>query len=89
MANGDFECVQVGTLARLAELERLHAPSTCLHPAVNDGPRIPLRWGSAATEVCSRCAMWRQTRVRDDLWQPPEELARCFADDEEARPRGN
>ncbi len=34
---------------------------TCRHPhaARRTGPRVPARWGSFATEVCTKCGKWR------------------------------
>lgn len=56
----------------------------CAHEWVNDGPRIPARWGSFATEICTDCGAWRQTRS-PSRWEPAEALAMAFADPEEAR----
>jgi hypothetical protein len=44
----------------------------CSHPKEQrgPGPRIPLRYGSAATEVCSACGGYRQTRIPNDRWEP-------------------
>ncbi len=41
----------------------------CTHPpdSVKPGPRSPLRWGSAPTEVCAMCGGHRLT----DRWQTP------------------
>jgi len=33
------------------------------------GPRIRLRYGSAATEICTRCRVWRDTRVPSERWR--------------------
>ena len=43
----------------------------CGHPpdCLSEGPRIPLRYGSAATEVCSACGGYRQIRS-PDRWEP-------------------
>lgn len=43
----------------------------CDHPpgAVTPGPRVPLRWGSAATEVCAKCGGHRVLHGRPD-WRP-------------------
>jgi hypothetical protein len=57
-----------------------HPP--CHHPWVNKGPRIPLRFGSAETVVCSSCGCWTQTRW--EKWQIPAELALAFQDEEES-----
>jgi hypothetical protein len=58
----------------------------CQHPMKNEGPRIPLRWGSAATMVCTDCGAWRQTRIVPSQWQPAAELAKSFCNEEEAIP---
>jgi len=44
-------------------MKREHSPS--------EGPRVPLRWGSACTQICVRCGMWREdmrTGVGATLW---------------------
>lgn len=47
---------------------RMNAP--CDHPAERqiDGPRIPLRWGSAATKMCTACGAWRDVRHPGTAW---------------------
>lgn len=60
------------------------AVETCTHEWVNEGPRIPLRWGSGATEICTDCGAWRQTRVPNEPWAPAATLAKSFIDPEEA-----
>jgi hypothetical protein len=44
----------------------------CNHPPemIAPGPRCPLRWGSAATEVCSGCGAYRQVRDPNGKWWP-------------------
>jgi hypothetical protein len=32
----------------------------CRHRQTVQGPRVPARWGSFATEVCIRCLRWRE-----------------------------
>lgn len=34
----------------------------CRHAELGDGPRMPLQYGSAPTEVCKACGMWRDAR---------------------------
>lgn len=46
-----------------AEVER--RTSGCQHFAVEDGPRTPLRHGSAATKVCRSCGAWH---IADPAW---------------------
>jgi hypothetical protein len=58
----------------------------CPHHFENEGPRIPLRYGSAATMICTACGAWRQTRVVPAQWEPAETLSRAFTDDEAAIP---
>ncbi len=33
----------------------------CKHPSRHriEGPRVPLRWGAAATQMCTKCGGWR------------------------------
>lgn len=56
---------------------------SCEHVDIGPGPRMPLLYGSAPTEVCIRCGMWRDARrprssypypkaLRD--WRPAKEL---------------
>lgn len=61
-------------------------PRECPHEWVNDGPRIPLRYGSAPTEVCTDCGAWRDIRPPVGAWRPAAELAFSFQDPEEAHP---
>lgn len=41
----------------------------CAHDRVLTGPRIPLRWGTAPTEVCSDCGAWRTTHHQPGRWR--------------------
>lgn len=34
----------------------------CKHTDLGEGPRLPLQHGSAPTEVCKDCGMWRDSR---------------------------
>ena len=47
-------------------------PGECTHYDTKDGPRIPLRWGSAPTVVCRLCGFWRDARSYcTPRWQAP------------------
>lgn len=35
---------------------------SCKHAELGEGPRMPLLYGSAATEICKACGAWRDTR---------------------------
>lgn len=37
----------------------MDAGKPCQHDNTEPGPRCPLRWGSAPTEVCKDCGMYR------------------------------
>lgn len=41
----------------------------CVHLEVSLGPRIPLRHGSAETEVCDYCKAWRTIHHTKGIWQ--------------------
>lgn len=43
--------------------------TTCSHPGVKNGPRVPLLHGSAPTAVCTRCGAWRTTLHSFGPWQ--------------------
>lgn len=57
----------------------------CSHPTeqLTDGPRVPLVYGSIATQVCA-CGMWRMMWSRPGPWRPAETLAEALeeTDDE-------
>jgi len=65
---------------------------TCSHAHLIDGPRIPLRWGSAASDVCKDCGVFRH-RPPPDMrypehswlyrWRPADELVEATAEDDE------
>jgi hypothetical protein len=38
------------------------ATSCCKHGDLGEGPRMPLMHGSAKTEVCKGCGVWRDAR---------------------------
>jgi hypothetical protein len=48
----------------------------CEHVDIGPGPRMPLLYGSAPTEVCAKCGMWRDARRPRDSFQYPEGAAR-------------
>lgn len=68
------------TVARLEHLRPNEAG--CPHPMEHrrPGPRIPLRYGTSATEVCADCGAWRTTAHTPGPWQgyPVEEAATAF-----------
>lgn len=47
---------------------------TCFHDAIELGPRVPLRYGSAPTEVCKDCGAYRTMHHTPGRWQsgPPD-----------------
>lgn len=47
--------------AATKERDRLQTPQ-CKHEHVGRGPRLPLVYGSAPTEVCLACGVWRDSR---------------------------
>lgn len=55
----------------------------CHHHNTKKGPRIPLRYGSAATLICLHCNWWRQERRSSFEWQPPEELTEALNRDDD------
>lgn len=42
----------------------------CPHQDREEGPRVPLRWGSAPTEVCRQCGAYRTMHHGPGRWQP-------------------
>jgi len=77
------EALAAARRVREAEL----AAGACAHAEANPGPRVPLRHGSAATEVCARCGDWRMTHHETDPerpWQPTDQLAMALQPDDEA-----
>jgi hypothetical protein len=73
----DFGAVEL-TKQNLREVyKRLRAVAklaACLHSETEPGPRVPLRWGSAATELCRACAAYRTLHHNPGEWQlgPPD-----------------
>jgi hypothetical protein len=60
----------------------------CRHPrtARRVGPRIPARYGSWATEMCSRCMSWRYDRggcKGDRFWRGLDEMVRLLHREDE------
>lgn len=58
--------------------------SDCTHDIVGEGPRLPLQHGSAPTEVCMRCGVWRdareEVRYRPAIkWREPRYLLIAIA----------
>lgn len=69
----------------LARLEHLRPPATgCAHPSEHrkPGQRVPLRYGSAETEVCAACGAWRTLAHGPGRWNTtPIEEALVEADE--------
>jgi hypothetical protein len=68
-------------IMRLLTKEARRAPSVqCQHAATHEGPRCPLRYGSAATEVCDSCGYWRTMHHMPGPWEsPPIPQEKCDA----------
>ena len=49
----------------------IQTPQTCpsCSSPIISGPRIPLVYGSAATEICTNCLAWRTTHHRSGKWR--------------------
>lgn len=78
---GDGMVAQFHELAAMARFEQ----EGCTHDGpLKPGPRIPLRWGSAATLICRRCGMWRQERTPTGPWQSPAALQEALDAEEPA-----
>jgi len=43
----------------------------CEHEETKEGPRSPLRYGSAPTEVCAHCGQWRMVHFPNCIWRDP------------------
>lgn len=46
---------------------------SCRHPSKHvspNGPRMPMRYGSAATDVCLECGAWRTDCHGKGKWRP-------------------
>jgi hypothetical protein len=54
----------------------------CDHPEADlrDGPRVPMRWGSGPTQVCSLCGSWRNTLHTPGPWLRPPIRTEADAD---------
>lgn len=47
-------------------------PGECTHYDTKDGPRMTLRWGTAATLICKLCGQWRDARhYATPRWREP------------------
>lgn len=55
----------------------------CLHDVFEDGPRVPLRYGSAPTDVCVMCGAWRTTHHVLGHWQRVETLEEALQESDE------
>lgn len=55
----------------------------CLHDIFEDGPRVPLAYGSAPTDVCVMCGAWRTTHHILGRWQLAETLEAALIEDGE------
>jgi hypothetical protein len=58
-------------------------PGECTHYSTETGPRVPLRYGSAPTQVCRLCGSWRTVHHVMGLWRPAHTLAEALKEDEE------
>lgn len=58
----------------------------CKHERTSRGANIPLRWGSARSEVCRDCGAFRERdhhgNLRDARWRPASEYAEAIAEQE-------
>jgi hypothetical protein len=54
----------------------------CEHKEVVEGPRLPLRYGSAATEVCQACGFYRYNLHKWSDWRAGPVRTEPFEDDE-------
>jgi hypothetical protein len=56
------------------EIEAQAAPAMkdrgCEHARRREGPRVPLRHGSAASEICEDCNAWRTMHHGPGRWHP-------------------
>ena len=55
----------------------------CLHDIFEDGPRVPLRHGSAPTDQCVMCGAWRTTHHVLGPWRPEDTLAEALIESDE------
>lgn len=58
---------------------------SCRHPVKNryTGKRIPVRFGTFATERCSACGGYRTTTHGYGLWRPNADYLESFKEDDE------
>jgi hypothetical protein len=54
----------------------------CDHKTVIDGPRVPLRHGSAKTLICVDCGSWRKSDF-NDRWRPADTYSLAFVEDDD------
>lgn len=53
------------------------------HASWHEGPRVPLRWGSAPTQVCNACGWWRLDHHGfKSMWRSPAALVEALEEDE-------
>lgn len=66
---------------------KLNTPigNECRHILAQEGPRIPLVYGSSPTQVCVECGAWRMTLHTIGPWRPSTELEEALRDDEDGR----
>lgn len=80
---GEHELIRISDPAVVEKIRHKHAnkptfqpsPDACPHLGpFEQGPRIPLSYGSAATLICKACGSWRQERQRMGPWRTRAEL---------------
>jgi len=57
----------------------------CEHTDTQEGPRIPLAYGSSPTLLCKDCFHWTQDRYGPHKWRSPETLIPALIDDKDER----
>lgn len=58
--------------------------TVCLHPVRDPGTqRMPLAYGSAATQVCRACGAWRYDLHGWSAWRPASEWTAAMEVDDE------
>lgn len=55
----------------------------CLHDIFEDGPRVPLVYGSAPTDVCVMCDAWRMSDRWLGPWCAADTLSAALEEDDE------
>jgi hypothetical protein len=65
--------VEIARAQAIIDLLRVRASKGyhCKHENVSEGPRCPLRYGSAPTQVCDLCGWWRTNLHAPSQWQQP------------------